>query len=459
MTHTSEHPMGLDAASALVEELVAALINTRIYQRQHPRVQRSIAAVQSHLEDLGGDDGEVIRLVLADSLLVFRQRPLVGASLAASRLIDAVSAWKAGGIDFESAATCDEINELFVCLIAKPEHDATNESANARLAAAGCRSIRLLPPYSEALGMPGVSSGRSFNVPVRLYQNIIDHLQTVTVTVCHGGRIQFDPVKSHAEEVLRRLESDEGPLMSLARQDQYDAFTFSHSVRVAVLSLNFGRALTDDREMLIRLGTAALLHDVGKSLIPFEILHSRTTLTEEERREMGRHPELGAELLLDHHESDPMSVCAAFGHHKSGDRGYPRTVHDHRISTVTEVIKICDVYEALTAARPYKKPMTPTRAYRIMLSMTNQFNPRLLRRFIEVNGIYPTGQVVSLDSGETARVIRQSNELLAPVVQIVGDRDGNILDDVDRPLVDLSALSLDAPRCILQAVQDDASGL
>jgi HD-GYP domain-containing protein (c-di-GMP phosphodiesterase class II) len=276
-------------------------------------------------------------------------------------------------------------------------------------------------------------------VPVRFFQSCIDLLQNITVSVCHGGRIQFDPVQTHAEIVLRRLEDAQGPMMNLARQEQYDAFTFGHSVRVAVLCMNFARALTDDRGLLIRIGTAALLHDVGKSLIPFEILHSTSSLSEEERMQMNRHPQLGAELLLDHTEADPLSIATAFGHHRSdGGRGYPITAHPHDVLFTTDVIKICDVYEALTAARPYKNPMTPTRAYRVMMSMQSQFDVGLLRQFIEVNGIYPSGQLVELSTGEKARVVEQTADLLMPMVRIVTDVDGNELDEVDHSLMNLS---------------------
>ena len=156
-------------------------------------------------------------------------------------------------------------------------------------------------------------------------------------------------------------------------------------MRVSVLALNFGRRLTKDQDLLMRLGTAGLLHDVGKSVIPFEILHSSKPLTPEEREEINRHPSAGAQILLDHDEADELAVATAFGHHRTFDHdGYPQTLHEHHQSMVTRIVKICDVYEALTAARPYKRPMTPTRAYRIMLGMENHFEPRLLRRFIEV---------------------------------------------------------------------------
>src|SRR5262249_17314636 len=141
-------------------------------------------------------------------------------------------------------------------------------------------------------------------------------------------------------------------------------------IRVCLMALNYARAFTNDQEFLLRVGSAALLHDVGKARVPFEVLHCKGRLSAEHRREMERHPELGAEILLDSKGVDPMAVTAAFGHHKTTSYGgYPKTLHQAQLSTVTKIVKVCDVFESLTAVRPYKPAMSPVRAYRIMMSM------------------------------------------------------------------------------------------
>jgi putative nucleotidyltransferase with HDIG domain len=275
--------------------------------------------------------------------------------------------------------------------------------------------------------------------------------------VCSGGRIKFDDIYDHAEQMVQSLQRHDGPMLSLAREEQYDAFTFGHSVRVSVLAMNFARSLTSDPQLLVRIGTAALLHDVGKSVIPFEILHSSAPLTEEERAEIGRHPVCGAEILIDHEEADEMSIATAFGQHRTMDfAGYPRTVHEYRQSMVTRIVKICDVYEALTAARPYKRPITPTRAYRIMVGMGNHFDLRLLRKFIEVNGVFPNGQLLEMSSGEKARVQQQGPQLLLPTVEVITDLEGNPVSESDRRIVAL-AESETCSFCITRALDEEAA--
>ncbi len=436
----------------LVDEIVAALINVRIYAASHPRCQSSLAAVCRLVREVVDRTGEPsVRIATADDLLIHLHRPLLAASLAASRLIDMLRRWGSGGLELTPGVGGDELCELFSAMAGRPQPGEDYVRLNERMQQRQFHCVSLLPPYVDsAIGAGRADSGARLHLAVRFYQTLVDLLQNVTIAVCRGGRIEFDPVKSMAEQMLLRLESDEGPLLSLARQDQYDAFTFGHSVRVAVLAMTFAKAMTEDRDLVTRIGVAALLHDVGKALIPFEILHVQRRLSPEEFREMSRHPQLGAELLLDHHDSDPLAVAASFGHHRTNDgRGYPQTAHDGQTSVVTEIVKICDVYEALTAARPYKAPMSPVKAYRVMLSMGDKFDRALLRRFIEINGVFPVGQPVELSTGETAVVCRQGTDARRPIVEVVTDPCGGRLAEADREILDLSDLHCCAARAIL----------
>ena len=447
------------AATLLVDELVAAMVNSRIYAATHPRVQNSMSAVCRTLGELARElRSPTVAIAIADGMVVFERRPLLGASIGAARLIEALTAWNAGGVEFDANLPQRELGEFLAQVAARPRPGQDSAALNADLLARDCRHVRLLPPYvqADAAADDTVAASRKVRVGVRFYQSLIDLLQTVTVSVCRGGHIDFAPVQTQAEQLLKQLDDRDDPTLGLARQDQYDAFTFGHSVRVAILSLHFARELTQDRDLLIRIGTAALLHDVGKSLIPFEILHATGVLSEDERRLMNRHAELGAECLLCHDDADPLAVAAAFGHHRAADgSGYPRTVHPHETDLVTDIVKICDVFEALTAARPYKQPMSPIRAYRVMLAMGDKLNRRLLRRFVEVNGIYPVGQIVELDDGTVAVVREQTGAPLRPKVAPLGAGWNPDLVDDDVTLIDLADLTCAAARSILRELTPD----
>ncbi len=464
-----------EQASLLIETLNTAVVNGRIYWSDHPRVQESIDELQAKLESLTAEIGKpILTITLVEDFLVFQRRPLLSASLSASRLIKVIRELGSGGLSLDREASKANLRALVDVLLKDHKGSEDYAAVNKGLAQVGSTAITFLPPYTEDgarceagqtfqdSNFEGLSSGDQqaagrLYLPVQMYQSVMDLLQNVTVNICQGGKIRFEDVNTQAEMVLRKLADEETTVMNLARHKAYDAFSFGHSVRVATLALNLGRALTGDEDLLIRIGTAALLHDVGKTQVPFDVLHCCGCLTPKQRGQMDMHPELGAKILLDHHDCDSIGVAAAFGHHVGhGQRGYPKTSHDHLISTITEIVKICDVYEALTAVRPYKNAMPPIQAYRVMMSMGDHFDPRLLRKFIEVNGVYPAGQLVELSDGQQARIIRQSSKLTLPVVRPLVDAEGNVLRDEDQELLFLAKLSRIAMPTITKVLEDES---
>jgi putative nucleotidyltransferase with HDIG domain len=447
-------------ATLLVDRLAACLINCRIYELSHSRVQNSLQELQRRLQRFGQETAAGKILIGVAERVVFCQgKPLLGASIGAPRLVDLLGTWKSGGIEFEPPVELPELEQLLLALNSRPEAGQGSEHFNRTLATKQVHRIRLLPPYVDrqtAGGAvdetppPEAELDTSVQVGLRFYQTVVDLLQTVTVSVCRGGRIDFAPVQAQAERMLQLLEQKDQQALGLLRAEQYDAFTFGHSLRVALLAMQFARSLSDDRDLLIRIGTAGLLHDVGKSRVPFELLHATRQLDAEERQLMNRHAEFGAEILLDHQDADPMAVAAAFGHHRGPDgSGYPRTQHDHQVSLVTSIVKICDIYEALTAARPYKQPMSPIRAYRVMLAMGDRLDRKLLRRFIECNGVYPVGQLVELLDGRLAVVRSPTRDLLRPVVAVVENVSNLDLECDDDEIIDLSDIECCSAHGIL----------
>ena len=244
--------------------------------------------------------------------------------------------------------------------------------------------------------------GVSSSTDVVDYQRVVDHMQDVMIRACRRDRFDLAESRTLVDGMLKRFEDGGGSLLNMARYERYDAFTFGHSIRVCFIALNFARHLTNDMRLVERIGLAALMHDVGKAWVPFEVLHSNERLTDAERAEMNMHPVHGGQILLGNANADPLAVAVAFSHHRNMDgSGYPTAIHPRTLSTPTMIVKLADVFEALTATRPYKPRMSPTRAYRIMMDMDDHFEPSLLRRFIEVNGFYPVGSRVRLGAVTT----------------------------------------------------------
>ncbi len=451
-----------------VDELVVSLTNARIYGRSHPRVLAVLDALSESLEVLLDKTGKnELELGAIDGYLVHERRALLGATLGAQRLIEPLERLKSGGIAVRRGASAGEFLSLAHLLGRRMQLPEDLQAARRELEQAGCRAIRLLPAYR----LPGSAeneqasigkllahwsspdAGRralELDVPVKLYQRVVDHLQEVMIKVCRREAIGLEQSHSLIEAVLKRMGVDTGTMLDLCRYERYDAFTFGHSIRVCLLALFFARSMTRNQDLLHRIGIAALMHDIGKAWVPFEILHSVSRLSDEEREEMNRHTVHGGQILTTM-QAEPSAVATAFGHHRFGDHGgYPTALHAGQLSTITRMVKICDVYEALTAVRPYKDPMSPVRAYRIMISMRDHFDLGLLRQFIGVNGVYPVGARVRLSTGERARVMAQTSWLERPKVLLETKPDGEPLESEPGETIDLSASDQRSRRAVVQ---------
>ncbi len=443
----------------IVDGFVTALMNARVYFSGHPRVTLSLEQFQAAVAELARSSRRPrVTLQFGWGYVVFQNRPVINASLAAGRLLETFDRLRLGGVEIDATADLEAYRALVDVLNTTTAPNLGEVAVGRALQQRGVRGIRVLAPVPEGTWSTAAEAGVDADpiargektlghdpitdqpvlVPTHRYQEALRLLQDLTVTVCQGGRIEFGSVYAEAERLVQQINASAGPLTGLANSQEYDAFTLGHSMRVTVLAMSFARSLGFSAPEMLRLGAAALMHDIGKAMVPFEILHARRALSDEERRVVARHPELGAEILLGHDDSDELAIAASFGHHRQfTGQGYPATWHEHAQSVATRIVKICDVYEALTAARPYKPPMSAVRAYRIMLSMQGHFDPRMLTRFIRHNGVHATGNYVRLSSGETAFVLEQTNELEQPRVVMSAAADGTELAPSERVVVDL----------------------
>ena len=443
-------------ALALVERLLFGLVNAQIYGTANARVLVAAGEAAAKVELLCREQG--VRSVVIGAVgnqIVVDARPLLGASLFAKRLVARIQERGAGGLELWADVSGDDVAVLLELLSTRGGAD-TEVAVNEELSARRVATIRLLPPYANGRG-DGPGAGDAEGTPAEdsgdllaLHQGVVDLLQGATNCACQGRDLDLNLVNATVESLVDGLARDAGGLYRLAHYPEHDFFTFGHSIRVGLLAIDVARTMSDDRALLLRVGTAALLHDVGKALVPWDVLHKRGKLDADERHEMQRHPVLGAGILLATKTSDPLSVAAAYGHHRCADGGgYPHSCDEMQQGMVTKLVKLCDVFEALTAARPYKAPMTPARAFRVMLDMKGQFDPVMLSHFVRSVGIFPAGTEVRLDDGSVARVIRQTGDFHRPLVEVLADGGQVPIDaGVRRPL-DLTRPEVGGPTMVV----------
>ena len=151
---------------------------------------------------------------------------------------------------------------------------------------------------------------------------------------------------------------------------------------------------------------AGLLHDLGKSEIPNEILNKPGRLTDEEFAVIKKHPIYGYNLIKDKTELSPEILLGVLQHHeKINGKGYPMGVTDNKLTPFARLLSIADIYDALVTERPYKKGFTPRDSVEMIMAMTGELDIKFIKVFMESVILYPVDSYVKLSNGELGKVV------------------------------------------------------
>lgn len=236
-----------------------------------------------------------------------------------------------------------------------------------------------------------------------------------------GKAIEVEQVSELVEEISDSVLRNPGALISLARLKTADDYTYMHSVAVCALMIALARQLKLDDQQTYEAGMAGLLHDIGKMATPLDILNKPGRLTEAEFAIVKEHPVQGYEALKDSQGISDIVRDVCLHHHERMDgSGYPDGLVGDQISLFARMGAVCDVYDAITSNRPYKKGWDPAKSLKHMASWGNQyFDPTIFNAFVKSVGIYPIGSFVKLDSGRLGVVVEPGEKsLLKPKVKV-----------------------------------------
>ncbi len=207
-----------------------------------------------------------------------------------------------------------------------------------------------------------------------------------------------------------------------------DEYTFQHSVDVATISMLIAKNSNMSEEEIQKIGMSGLLHDVGKSKIPNELLNKAGKLTEEEFAIMKKHSLFGYQILQEKQGIPQEVLLGVLQHHeKLTGKGYPLGLTSEKISPYAKILAIADIYDALVTERPYKKAFSQQDAIEMIMAMTDELDITFMRNFLGIIILYPVGSVVTLSNGERAKVLKNNSQYpLRPTV--IGLHTGKIYD-------------------------------
>lgn len=261
----------------------------------------------------------------------------------------------------------------------------------------------------------------------------------------------FMKIQEDASQIVDQLLAGE-VVLGLNSLKTYDNYTFQHSIDVAIVSIMIGRKVGFPAKRLRELGIGCILHDIGKTFVPKEILDKPGKLTPEEFERMKSHPRIGFELMRGVETIGVLPPHIAFQHHeKQNGTGYPRGLTgDNRMDISEEprtihlygsIAAVADIYDALSSDRPYRKALPPEEVISTLRSLAGEhLNRDILKSFLAITPVFPIGNTVRVIKGKylffTGIVARLNpTKLDRPFVRLVIDKTGKRINPIDIDLV------------------------
>jgi putative nucleotidyltransferase with HDIG domain len=266
----------------------------------------------------------------------------------------------------------------------------------------------------------------------RVYNAAVETAESLWNAAKSGDQPDPGAARKIIDGLAKLVTQDRTSLMALTALKKYDNYTFTHMVNVSALAMAQARALNVEGPLLREFGFAALMHDIGKVNTPLEVLNKPGKLTNEEFDIMKRHVVDGAHILRRTPEMPALAPIVAFEHHLKQDlSGYPEKIGSRKLNLCTMIVSIADVFDALRSNRPYRDGMATNRIRSIMGEQGNpQFNQVLLKRFVNLMGLFPVGTLVRLGSDEIAVVTTEHpTDPFRPQVKIIVSADGETIEN------------------------------
>ncbi|HEY7446418.1 MAG TPA: HD domain-containing phosphohydrolase [Vicinamibacterales bacterium] len=411
----------------LLRRFGGSLRGIQLYASNHPLVTRNIQGLCDTIRAIQAHEAPTAIGVVGDELVV-ADVPMPKASSSMGELIRRLKVLGVERITIDRGVSNEEM-AAFIQRLGTIDPIALKEAA-----ARGNPDI---------LSQPHIRVGRiqieqrveedlSDTATIRkLYAEAVNMASAVWESARSDSKPDTEAARGMVNGLAQAVSQNRTALLALTALKNYDNYTFTHMVNVSILTMGQARGLGIEGPLLREFGLAALMHDIGKVRTPPEVLNKPDKLTDEEFTIMKRHVVDGAEILRRTPEMPALAPVVAFEHHLRLDgTGYPDRVSRPTLNVATMMCSIADVYDAMRSQRRYQQAFPTDRILAVLQRNDGkQFEQHLVRRFVQLVGIYPAGNLVRLNTDEIAVVLRvHAPDPYRPRVRLLIDREGNRLE-------------------------------
>lgn len=262
---------------------------------------------------------------------------------------------------------------------------------------------------------------KEFSRSCEIYDQSTEKVKELLLNASSEKPLSIEAMTALAGEITNSVTRNEHAMTILTRIRQKSNYQWEHAINCAVLICGFSIYLGFKKNTVQELTLGAMLHDIGTAKVSRAILEKQEKLTKNEMSVVQKHVFWGVELSKREGFSSPILTDMLVNHHERLDgSGYPRGIAGDKISKLSRITAVVDVYDAMTGDKPYKKGMLPQAVFRHLLNEKDKFDPDIVQKFIKYLGIHPVGSLVELSNNKIAVVIEGNRiEPLKPKIKVI----------------------------------------
>ncbi len=407
--------------------ITGSVRNLSLYPRTHPTVQTAVKRANTILHKLLSTQREIVVAVIKNTLLI-EKTPFYTTTKGIEEFIDRLARIGINGIVFYRTINEKEILVLLESLTIPPE-DLNKQ---------GGIALRL-----KNLGVKGIEIKKiEEDIKTEIFKTYTAARDEI-FNIMSELRLGHIPEKTTIKEIISDLNDamlkDKNTLLCLTMLQDYDEYTFNHSVNVGILSLSLAQELGFKSDELLYVGLAGMLHDIGKTRVQRDIILKPSKLSSEEWIEMKKHPVHGRNIIKEIGGiSDTTATYVLYHHLRRNLSGYPDSNGITAQPEGSKIVAIADTYDSMTTLRPYQKRFDPRESIEFINNRAGEdFEQNYVKAFIKALGIYPVGSVVRFDTNEIGIVTKiNDTDPLRPSVKLIMDENGGTINKIEEVSLD-----------------------